>query len=165
VLRRIRLFADHDTVDFHAALPGDTVLAGPHPELLVRTRRPRVIAVVNSKGGHGCSSLGAGLAQALAGGEHRVLYLVTSRSGQDGPGLQEHRWPEADLVLAAVAQDPDRHVHPRPLLRALLRRRRRTRPGAAVGSPAAAPRHRPRLQPRRHRRLPYRASARRRPHR
>jgi hypothetical protein len=114
VLRRIRLFADHDTVDFHSALPGDTVLAGPHPELLVRARRPRVIAVVNSKGGHGCSSLGAGLAQALAGQKHRVLYLVTSRSGQGGPGLQEHRWPEADPGLAVVAQAPDRHVHPMP---------------------------------------------------
>lgn len=114
VLRRIRLFAGHDTVDFHAALPGDAVLAGPHPELLARTRRPRVIAVVNSKGGHGCSSLAAGLAQALAGRGHRVLYLLTSRGMHGGPGLQGHRWPEADPGLAAVAQDPDRHVHPLP---------------------------------------------------
>ncbi|MET8816413.1 hypothetical protein ABZW47_30985 [Streptomyces sp. NPDC004549] len=114
VLRRIRLFAGHDTVDFQAALPGDAVLAGPHPELLVRNRRPRVIAVVNSKGGHGCSSLAAGLAQALAGQQHRVLYLVTSRSGQGGPGLQQNPWPEADPGLATVAQDPDRHIHPMP---------------------------------------------------
>ncbi|MFI6278073.1 hypothetical protein [Streptomyces sp. NPDC050988] len=114
VLRRIRLFEGHGTVDFHTALPDDAVLAGPHPELLVRARRPRVIAVVNSKGGHGCSSLATGLAQALAGQGHRVLYLLTSRGVQDGPGLQGHRWPEADPGLAAVAEDPERHVRPLP---------------------------------------------------
>ncbi|MCQ1582137.1 hypothetical protein [Streptomyces parvus] len=110
VLRRIRLFADHDTVDFYTALPEDAELAGPHPELLVRPRRPRVIAVVSSKGGHGCSSLAAGLAQALSAQGHRVLYLLTARGGQSGPGLQGHQWPEADPGLAAVSQEPDRHV-------------------------------------------------------
>ncbi len=114
VLRRIRLFADHDTVDFRTALPEDAELAGPHPELLTRPRRPRVIAVVNSKGGHGCSSLAAGLAQALSGQGHRVLYLLTARGGPGGPGLQGHQWPEADPGLAAVSQEPDRHVLPVP---------------------------------------------------
>ncbi|MGW3930370.1 hypothetical protein ACWECC_20045 [Streptomyces microflavus] len=111
VLRRIRLFADRDAVDFGTELPGDAVLAGPHPELLMRAGRPRVIAVVNSKSGHGCSSLATGLAQALAGQDHRVLYLATSPGG---PGLQGHQGPEADPGLAAVAQDPDRHVRPLP---------------------------------------------------
>lgn len=114
VLRRVRLFADHDTVDFGAGLPGDAVLAGPRPEMLTRAHRPRIVAVVNSKGGHGCSSLAIGLTQALAGQGHRVLHLVTSRGGQDGPGLQGQRWPEADPGLAVMAQDPGRHVHPMP---------------------------------------------------
>ncbi|MEU6293029.1 hypothetical protein [Streptomyces sp. NPDC046988] len=114
VLRRIRLFANHDTVDFRTALPEDGELAGPHPELLTRPRRPRVIAVVSSKGGHGCSSLAAGLAQALSGRGHRVLYLLTARGRQSGPGLQERQWPEADPGLAAVSQEPDRHVRPVP---------------------------------------------------
>ncbi|MGC5266683.1 hypothetical protein ACPXCO_37350 [Streptomyces cyaneofuscatus] len=114
VLRRIRLFADRDAVDFGTELPGDAVLAGPHPELLMRAGRPHVIAVVNAKGGHGCSSLATGLAQALTSQDHRVLYLATSPGGQGGPGLQGHQWPEADPGLAAVAQDPDRHVRPLP---------------------------------------------------
>ncbi|MEU3657870.1 hypothetical protein AB0E67_35020 [Streptomyces sp. NPDC032161] len=116
VLRRIRLFTDHGTVNFGTALPGDAMLDGPHPELLTWPRRPRVIAVANSQGGHGCSSLATGLAQALAGQGHRVLYLLTSRGVQRGPGLQGHRWPEADPGLATVAEDPDRHVHLLPSL-------------------------------------------------
>ncbi|RNF81164.1 hypothetical protein, partial [Streptomyces botrytidirepellens] len=114
VLRRIRLFADHAAVDFRTELPGDAALAGPRPKLLLRARRPRVIAVANCQGGHGCSSLATGLAQAMGGQDHRVLYLLTSRGVQAGPGLQGHRWPEADPGLAAVAQDPGRHVHPLP---------------------------------------------------
>lgn len=114
VLRRIRLCAGHDTVDFRTELPGDAELAGPHPELLTRPRRPRVIAVVSSKGGHGCSSLAAGLAQVLSSQGHRVLYLLTARGRQGGPGLQEHHWPEADPGLAAVSQEPDRYVLPVP---------------------------------------------------
>ncbi|MFJ5951434.1 hypothetical protein [Streptomyces noursei] len=114
VLRRIRLFAGRGTLDFRTGLPGDLELAGPRPELLTRTRRPRVVAVANSKGGHGCTSLATGLAQALAGEGHRVLYLVTSRGGPDGPGLQGHQWPETDPGLAAVAQDPGRYVQPLP---------------------------------------------------
>ncbi|MFF3787145.1 hypothetical protein [Streptomyces sp. NPDC001933] len=114
VLRRIRLFVNRPTVDFRTALPGDAALAGPHPQLLTRTRRPRVIAVVNSKSGHGCSSLAAGLSQALADQDHRVLYLLTSRGKRSGSGLWVHRWPEADPGLSTVAQDPERHIHSLP---------------------------------------------------
>ncbi|ATM24658.1 hypothetical protein SMD44_p10159 (plasmid) [Streptomyces alboflavus] len=111
VLRRIRLFANHATVDFRTALPDDEVLAGPHPELLARARRPRTIAIANSKGGHGCSSLATGVAQALAAQGHRVLYLLTAGAAhQPGPPMQRYTWPKEDPGLAAVAQEPDQHV-------------------------------------------------------
>lgn len=116
VLRRIHLFAGDDLVDFRHALPGDDVLAGPYPELLAPAGRPRVLAVGNSKGGHGCSSLAASLAEVLGRQGHRVLYLQTSRGPQGGPGLQGHRWPEADPGLDTVAKDPALHVQQLPHL-------------------------------------------------
>jgi hypothetical protein len=116
VLRRIRLFADDAVVDFRTSLPGEAVLAGPYPDLLESAARPSVMAVCNSTGGHGCSSLAAALAQALGREGHRVLYVATQRGLPSGPGLYGGDWPAADAGLATVSRDPARHVEQLPSL-------------------------------------------------
>ncbi|MFE2850210.1 hypothetical protein ACFXJO_03655 [Streptomyces lavendulae] len=117
VLRRIRLFAESGLLDFSEHLPAPGILDGPHPEQLHAAGRPRIISVCNASGGHGCTSLAAGLAEALSQQGHRVLLLGTAiaRPGQRSwDGNRQSHGHDAQSPLGAMIEDPAAHLHQPP---------------------------------------------------